>query len=199
MKEKIVIFMMFLLNVLLCYKVWCVVNDDNPSEIKYKISVYNDSVLKSYYTNGKKIFNLSKLINIEDKRCYTLNEIIGSGSKIVFIYDINDCNMCVKNEIMKLNKLSTNVKNNLICVLLGGDNLLSYAVTFKKINKIKFPVMIVNNTNKEPLKKIIKTTPAYFLTNNDGIVINSFYTTEKGEELSNIFYQYIKEYFGHVH
>jgi len=196
MKEKTIIFMMFLLNLLLFYKIKNLVHNDNHLEVKYKILDYNESVLKSYYTNGKKIFNLAKLINIEDKRYYSLNEIIGSGSKTIFIYSINDCNMCVKNEIMKLNKLSSNVKNNLICILLGGDNLLSYAITFKKINKIEFPVMIADKTNEEHLKEIIKTTPAYFLVNRDGIVINSFYTTEKGEELSDIFYHYIKDYFG---
>lgn len=167
--------------------------DTNTENQKTQYYESHIGALSSLTKNYQRDFD-SIVVKDSLAREVRLAEVIGTTPKLVLKFSEEMCDLCYAGQIEKLKLLSTEIgtENIILLVAFKGANDIKL---LKKTYKIPFNIYNCTKSRlqKAPLDRY--SAPYYFLINTKGEFSNYFLTERSLPELTNFYFDQIKEVF----
>ncbi len=171
----------------------CVKDKDIILNLYY--NYLDNSRIREYiqYAYSSYIPDKAVILYNEEDDVVSIIDVLNSNQKSVIVFKYNElnCNSCVVSEI-KLIQDIFGLSNNYVKIVSSYTDITDLFY-FKRENEIKYELF--NLKNQHLIEKIDDLQRPYvFLLSDKGIISKLFVPTKDNQELSIMYYQYIREY-----
>lgn len=146
----------------------------------HELDLLKEARIYEFNINGREASLKCELLDSHGKT-YRLRDIL-NGNKLILRYTDLNCHTCIEEQIKNLETYIDSIRIKNIAVIVSSDNPI-YLNSFKKINKIKFPIYNISKEQNKYFEDI--GLPYFFILTLKGKMTNTFVPYKEMPEFTN--------------
>jgi len=186
-----ILFVLVIMNVLMCYKVW-ILKDTIGNKIITEEPIELKSIITAIVANSCISVNAFQKIEMEnDTTSLLLNSLIDQP-KLFFYFNEMSCNPCTDKELQKLDSLSSIIGSENVFLLTKHSSVKSLYL-FRRANQFSFRIVFIEEIDYIPISNF--PLNFYFVLDKDYYTKMFFVPSKTYSDVNDVYYSKIVKYF----
>lgn len=167
--------------------------ENHITEIKSQSDELKSMILNNIHSESAIVSERLLIEELESKEVFTPKILTNSGPVLVLRISQNTCQVCIEQELKRMNEMSVPLIHNRFIILASYDNLRDLKL-FQKENQINYPIYkIISDSLSIPLEKL--SIPYFFVLDNSLKATNLFYPLMSTPDLTDKYFAILNEKF----